>query len=475
MIAVPRHCDVVVLGAGPAGLATAWYAVRRGLTAIVLDRAAAVGGLAGSLIVDGQSVDLGSHRLHPSIRPDIRRDLGALAGLELQWRPRAGRIRLGGRWLDFPLSPTDLLRHAPPSFAAGVLGDMVRGSVRRGIDRVGRRPGGAELPAADSFAGQVRTRLGPTIARSFYEPYARKLWAVDGQDLSAELFDRRVGVRSAGGILRRALRRGPAPGFWYPAGGFGTIGTAMAAAVERGGGTIVTSTQVASISSGPDHQLVRLRDGQVIGARTVVSTIPSAGLLDLIDAPAHVRAAAAELTFRGAVLVYLTVPRDRYTRFDAHYFPEPATCVSRLSEPKNYRTSSADPTGRTVLCAELPSTPGDDVWLSDDDALIRRVGRELAEHGLPEPVPIGGRVVRRTHVYPVYRRGFENRRRVVEDFDPGRDIAVLGRQALFAHDNTHHALLMAKSVVECLSADARIDRDRWSAVRRSFADHVVED
>lgn len=464
----------MVLGAGPAGLATGWYAVRRGLSVTVLDRSDRVGGLAGSLTVDGQSVDLGSHRLHPSIRPDILHDLGGLPDLELQWRPRGGRIRLGGRWLAFPLRPADLLRHAPPSFAAAVVGDMVWAPARRRVDRVKqRRDTGPAAP--DSFAGQVRTHLGPTIASRFYEPYARKLWAVDGRDLSAELFDRRVGARSATGIVRRALRRGPAPGFWYPARGFGTIGTALAADIERAGGAVVTSTQVASIRSGPDQVLVRLGDDHAITARTVVSTIPSAGLLAMIDAPADVRAAAADLTFRGAALVYLTIPRDRYTRFDAHYFPEPDTCVSRLSEPKNYRASFDDPAGRSVLCAELPCTPGDPIWASDDGALIRRVWHELHGQGLPVLAPTGGRVVRRTHVYPVYRRGFEERRRIVDEFDWGPGIAVLGRQALFAHDNTHHALLMAKSVVECLSADARIDCDRWSTVRRSFADHVVED
>ncbi len=465
----------MVLGAGPAGLATAWYAVRRGLTVVVLDRAPGVGGLAASLTVDGQSVDLGSHRLHPSIRPDILRDLRRLADLELQWRQRCGRIRLGGRWLAFPLSPTDLLRHAPPSFAVGVLGDLVRGSARRSVDAVRRRRADAVPVPPDSFAGRVRADLGPTIARWFYEPYARKLWAVDGQDLSAELFDRRVGTGSAMGIVRRALRRGPAPGFWYPARGFGAISTSLGTAVERAGGAVVTSTQVLSIRSGADRVLVRLRDGHDIAARTVVSTIPSAGLLAMTDAPAQVRAAAAELTFRGAVLVYLTVPRDRYTRFDAHYFPGPDTCVSRLSEPKNYRTSAADPPGRTVLCAELPSTPGDPIWCSADDVLVRRVSRELLEQGLPAPAPTAGHVVRRTHVYPVYRKGFEARRRMVDEFDLGGNIAVLGRQALFAHDNTHHALLMGRSVVECLAGDARIDRDRWAVARRSFADHVVED
>ena len=73
-------------------------------------------------------------------------------------------------------------------------------------------------------------------------------------------------------------------------------------------------------------------------------------------------AAARGLVTRGAILVYLVVPRARYTTFDAHYFPELSTPVSRMNEPKNYRDSDEDPTDRTVLCAEVPCWAGDDVW-----------------------------------------------------------------------------------------------------------------
>ena len=53
--------------------------------------------------------------------------------------------------------------------------------------------------------------------------------------------------------------------------------------------------------------------------------------------------------------------------------------------------------------------------------------------------------------YPIYRIGYE------ENFDrvdrwvsglPG--VLSFGRQGLYAHDNTHHALFMAQAAVDCL-------------------------
>ncbi|HWM19218.1 MAG TPA: FAD-dependent oxidoreductase, partial [Ilumatobacteraceae bacterium] len=281
MPVVGDRCDIVVLGAGPAGLAAAWYAVRRGFSVVVVDRAERVGGLAGSITIDRQSVDLGSHRLHPSISADLLEDLREVLHLELQWRPRNGRIRLAGRWLAFPLQPFDLLRNARPSFAVRVLGDIAAAPVRRRL--------GSRSPARTaSFSGQVRRNLGPTIAGAFYEPYARKLWGVDGDRLSPELFRRRVSVGSASAIVRKLIRPHSAGGFWYPLGGFGTICTTLADDFVHRGGVLLTATQIDSIDLDGEVTQVRLRDGGSIVTRTVVSTIPSANLVDLVGAPAPI-------------------------------------------------------------------------------------------------------------------------------------------------------------------------------------------
>jgi hypothetical protein len=49
-----------------------------------------------------------------------------------------------------------------------------------------------------------------------------------------------------------------------------------------------------------------------------------------------------------------------------------------------------------------------------------------------------------------------------------------GRQGLFAHDNTHHALAMAYAAVDCLEG-ASFDDWKWARYRREFETHVVED
>jgi len=54
-------------------------------------------------------------------------------------------------------------------------------------------------------------------------------------------------------------------------------------------------------------------------------------------------------------------------------------------------------------------------------------------------------------------------------------LLTFGRQGLFAHDNTHHALFMAYSAADCLGPGGRFDRRRWQQYRQRFQGHVVED
>jgi len=455
-----------VLGAGPAGVGAAYRAARAGHRVALVERSPLVGGAAGSRTVAGVRVDLGSHRLHPSIEPRILAELRALLGDDLQVRPRRGRIRLADRWIAFPLEPLDLLRRLPPAMAAGALRDAVLAR---------RRP----PPRADTFAEVLRAALGPTICERFYFPYARKIWGLEPEELSGEQARRRVGARSPGGLARRvAARRGRGRRvFLSPRRGYGQIWEALAGAAERAGADLRLGAEAVAVDLRPDRARVELSDGGALEARRLWSTIPLTALARMArPAPGlDALAAAGALEFRAMLLVYLVVERDRYTPYDAHYLPGGRTPVTRVSEPKNYRDGD-DPGGVTVLCAEIPCSPADGLWSAPDAELARVAVDGLVESGLPRPRLAGVEVARLPQAYPVLRAGFEAHLAALDDWAAGRPaLLTLGRQGLFVHDNAHHALAMAWAAADCLRPDGGFDEAGWAAARRRFARHVVED
>ncbi|HWN20738.1 MAG TPA: FAD-dependent oxidoreductase [Gaiellaceae bacterium] len=456
--------DVLVLGAGPAGVGAAYRAARAGHRVVVLERSTAPGGMAGSFEVGGQRVDHGSHRLHPTTDAAVLAELRRLLGGELQLRPRNGRIRLAGRWIAFPLRPADLLRRLPKGFALAAARDAALAPLRR--------------PGADTFAEVVRAGLGPALAERFYFPYARKLWGLEPDRIAGEQARRRIGASSPGKLLRRVLGSGGRSAvFWYPRRGYGQISEALAAAAETAGAELRYGAEAEAVELGDDRVRVRLAGDEQVEAGRLWTTLPLTVLARMTSPPPPATAleAASRLEFRAMLLVYLVLDVDRYTAFDAHYLPEAWTPVTRVSEPKNYRDGDDVP-GRTVLCAELPCSRDDRLWTASDEELGAIAADALEGAGLPRPQVVETFVRRLPFVYPVYSLGYESAVRALDDWAEAQPrLLTFGRLGLFVHDNTHHALAMAWAAADSLRADGSFDDAAWRAARERFAAHVVED
>lgn len=458
--------DVLVIGAGPAGLAAAWRAARRGRSVVVLERADRVGGLAGSLDVCGVRVDHGSHRLHPNTAPHIINDLRGLLGEDLQRRPRNGRLRLADRWVGFPLRPGELLRALPPPLLARAGLDAALAPLRRGKPQ--------------TYAGALRKGLGPALYDIMYAPYALKLWGLPGDRLDAEQARRRVSADTPWKIAARMLRGRPDSAgrvFYYPRRGFGQIVDALAEAAVAAGAEIRLDAPVDDIVPQLDRVVVGTATGQSYVGGHAFTTLPLPVVARVCrpGPPVATVEAASRLRFRAMVLVYVVHEGGRWTPYDAHYLPDLDTPISRISEPANYRVSADDPADRTVLCAEIPCAVGDETWGASDDDLAKIVIDTADRHGLPRPSVAGVQVERLPYVYPVYEVGY---RQHVEGLDAWAQtlprVTTFGRLGLFVHDNSHHAIAMAYDAVDALRGD-RFDEAAWAAARARFASHVVED
>lgn len=471
-----KKTHIAILGAGPAGLGAAWRLRKENKADVtVLEQKDAVGGNAASFELAGLYLDYGSHRLHPATDARIMEDLRGLLKEDLLDRPRHGRIRLQNRWIHFPLKPQDLVLRLPLSFGAGVAFDAAKKFVRKSNGN-----------GHETFTSVLEKGLGATICRDFYFPYAKKIWGLPPEELSAIQAQRRVAAGSMGKLVKKVLSIVPGfktPGagrFFYPKKGFGQISEAIADEARKLGAEIKLESPVKKIELGEKQKVTFDNNGnlETIEADYIWSTIPLTILAKTVapTAPPEVVEASGKISYRAMVLVYLVLDQPQWTEFDAHYFPEAEIKLTRLSEQKNY-SANREPKDLTGLCGELPCAVNDEIWNASDEELAQLVKDSVAQCGLPIKSEVLQVVTKRLpFAYPIYNEGYEKYFQMQDEWASGlENVLTFGRQGLFAHDNTHHALAMAYGAVDCLSDAGKFDKTRWQNYRAEFAKHVVED
>ena len=457
--------EILIIGSGPAGLMSAYEAASKGHDVAVIERLDRPGGMAASFDINGMRVDYGSHRLHPATSKPLLKILKDVLGEDLQIRNRNGRIRVEEKWVTFPLSFTNLIKSLPPKTVLSLFKDSLTSPFKQ--------------PKEETFAEHIKAGLGPKVFDLIYGPYAKKLWGKPAEELHSDLAKKRVSASSHLEILKKlvlsTMRNGQK--FFYPRNGYGQICERLAEEAQNKGAKFFFDTEIDSIDlSSPNHAITETKD-EIFESKRIWSTAPFGSLAKMLSPspPPEIIESLNQLNYRAMVLVYLICDHKRLTEFDAHYFPETDTPISRISEPKNYRDTS-DPDDFTIICCEVPCWEGDEIWLASNEELGDLMIESLARQGLPKINLLGTETRRLPKVYTIYDLGYKEKFEDLVDWSTKQSrLTIFGRQGLFAPDNLHHALSMGYAAANALQPDGSFDQDFWQSSLEQFQTHVVED
>ena len=252
--------DVVIVGAGLAGLACARTLHAAGVDAVVLEASDGVGGRVRSDVVDGFVLDRGFQILLTAY-PELHRWID-LDSLDLCRFDPGARIRVKGRFhtVGDPLRrPADLFT----TVAAPIGTPLDKLRVLKAVAQVRRGTVPDLLRRPDGTTAERLQRLG--FSDRAVERFLRPLFAGIQLDPDLEVSSRRFDV------ILRMLAVGDSA---VPATGMGALPAAIAAGLPDG--AVRLSTPVRGAASGT----VRTDDGSVSAAAVVVATDgPSAAAL----------------------------------------------------------------------------------------------------------------------------------------------------------------------------------------------------
>ena len=476
--------QVVVVGAGPAGLSCAYELVKHGRPALVLEQdPGCVGGLARTIEYKGFRFDIGGHRFF-SKNPEIEALWTELMGERMRVRARLSRIYYRGRFYKYPLEPLDALRKLGPREAVRCLLSYLQ------AQRNSREP-------ARSFEDWVVHAFGRRLYEIFFRSYTEKVWGVDCSEISAEWAAQRIKGLSIASLMRTflpgRLRNGPViktlvDTFRYPPHGPGEVWARVAEMVEKNGGVVRMGERLVRVKHAAGRVTsVITQNGDTINTHEgdhLISTMPLAGLVAALEpaAPEEVISSARALRYRDFITVALIIRQAEVFPDNWIYIHDSRVQVARIQNFKNWSSEMVPDHRYTMLGLEYFCFEGDALWSASDEELIAIARGELATLELANSADVvDGVVVRQSKAYPMYDHSYSINVGRVRDFleREACNLQVAGRNGMHKYDNQDHAMLtglMAARNVMGGSFDLwRVNSDAEYLEEDSDGDAVIDE
>lgn len=497
--------EVLIVGAGPAGLTAGLELVRAGHRQVtILEASQDIGGLSKTVNYKGNRIDIGGHRFFSKSRwvMDWWRDMlpialpegagseaefrlayqgaealigsGKMSGRESEEsvmlvRNRLSRIYFGGQFFDYPLKPgLDMVAKLGVSKCLRFAGSYAHASLR---------PIRPERTLEDFFIN----RFGLQLYHQFFKEYTEKVWGVPCREISAEWGAQRVKSLSISKALLHALRKAVSgkadtrqtsliESFLYPKYGPGQMWETAAEQFQRAGGRLVRGVKVTEIArdeqrvtgvTGVDESGTALQ----FHTRHLVSTMPVRELVQAMrPAPApEALDIASGLQYRDFITVGLLYRRMRKTAgsvdVNTHrvadnwiYIQEPGVKVGRLQIFNNWSPYMVADPGTVWVGLEFFARDDDELWAMSDEALKALAVREMQQLKLADASDaLDATVIRMPKAYPGYfGSAYERFDELREYLDGIPNLYLVGRNGMHRYNNQDHSMLSARLAAQAI-------------------------
>jgi protoporphyrinogen oxidase len=463
---------IVILGAGPAGLACARTILKNspGKRVLIVDSAAFVGGAGASFQWKGHTLDYGPHAFHTrGSQPEMLvRELFANDPDLLVEGRKMVHVYLNGKRLKYPLQIGESLLKFNPFLSALMIIEFIATSLFHAV---------VSIPI-ENFENWGRKRFGAKLYKLSFGDYTEKVWKTKASKISEKFASEKIQGFSFVNLIRRLFRVGgqvTEPYFqtWlYPKQGSGELYKRLGEEICSRGGEFLLATKVDSIN----------RESQRVTSLTVesggsIGNLPCSWLVNTIPLPHFIRTFgegvpfivrhhASKLRYISLVLVYIEFAVERVSEDHWFYLLDPKFKFNRVTEQKNLSPATQEP-GKTVLSFELTCRVGDAYWTMTDEELFDLAKADCKQvHFLLDKMDrITDFLIKRVpNVYEIYFKHFDQHAEValgyLQEFEK---VCSIGRRGLFLQGDQHQAVEMGIHMGDLLSAGTvrRHDLDNY--------------
>ncbi len=433
------EAPVIVIGAGPAGLAAANELVALGMHPLVLESGAEVGGIARTVTYKGHRFDIGGHRFFTKINSihALWQDMLADDFLAVQ---RKSSTLYNGRFYTYPLRAANAFKNLGIIESSRVVVSYLKAQLFPNL-------------VDDTFEKWMTNRFGRRLFLMFFKTYTEKVWGRPCGVIQADWAAQRIkGLTMLSIVAKAFFGAGSAKtlidSFHYPKAGPGMMWDRFREAIIRAGGRlqaecVVTGLRhhngaITSLRVGDD------RDSKDVPVDQVISSIPITDLLSALEPvpPVEVLTAAENLSYRALVMVGLILNRENLFPEQWIYIHDSDVIVGRIQNFKNWSPEMVADGRQTNIGMEYFCDAGDAFWNRPDEAIIDTAAHELEKLGLAgRHEVVDGFVVRQAKAYPVYDQGYRRHLEIIRRYLDGfENLQTIGRNGTHRYNNMDHSM-----------------------------------
>ncbi|MEI6631405.1 MAG: FAD-dependent oxidoreductase [bacterium] len=426
--------NILILGAGLAGLSAAWHLQKQGIDCQILEKEPQPGGLCRSKNINGFTFDCDGHLLHFKHHYTFNLVRGLLKG-NLASHCRRSWIYSHSRYTRYPFQAN--LYGLPSQIVKECLLSFLKASQAQV----------SEIKKRENFLAWTKYTFGEGIARHFMIPYNRKFWTIPPEDLTCEWLDGFVPVPSLNDLVNGTIKEGKKQfgynaHFWYPKkGGIASLVKALARPLDN----IRTNCEVTEIDLGKRE--VRLASGERERFDYLVSTIPLPRMSKIISGlPQDIKRPFGLLKWNSVFNLNLGVKNKTSPLRHWAYFPEKGLIFFRVGFAHNFSSHNA-PSGQGSLYAEVSYPSGKTI---DKNKLIYRIKEDLKRIGI---------INHEKHIccqdvndikygYPIYDKNYRQSRAKITEYLLMNSILSCGRYGSWRYMSMEEAILDGRAAAE---------------------------
>ena len=433
--------DLVIIGAGPAGLTAAYELRDSNKKVLVLDKKNQVGGLAETKVFGKYRYDIGPHRFFTKNKEVYDLFLEVLGDDAVEVN-RKTRILFKNSYFDYPLTPVNAL------FGLGVIE-----SILTGFSYIfARIKSYLKFSKINNFEEWVVDKFGRKLFNNFFKNYTEKVWGIDCSEIGSDWAAQRIKGLSLSTAIRFALfpnsKKRPktlVDKFYYPKLGAGMLWEKFEDSISKNEIEVRKESKVSSVELKDNVFNLTVENSNAalstIKAKNIFFSNPLLEFINIYktDIPSEVVSAASSLNYRNHISVHITIDKKL---FDDNwiYIHSPDLKMARIADFTNFSEFMSNE-NTYPLTLEYFCFENDELWTTDNKNLIEFALSELKTIFEEEFNIVHSAVTRNPKAYPVIKTGYEEHIKIIKNWlETLPNITAIGRSGMFKYNNQDHAM-----------------------------------